>query len=173
MAEADAHQLRLDRERYVVEAGKGEMVRRLIINNYLPTFVRRLHQSNKYKRSLGEAFSLAVGKGFLYRISINRKDPYIQAILKATLNVDPASSDIFMDRYEKLFDKRYPYVDKVARMYLLGLSGLQNGMPNKTGPTPAEGLVILLRLPMLRYLDISNLFRLCFKAGCWHLTIAC
>ncbi|GJT91009.1 hypothetical protein Tco_1079854 [Tanacetum coccineum] len=101
-SEADAHQLRLDRERYAIEAGNGEMVRRRIINKYLPTFVRRLHQSIEYKRSLGEAFSLAIGKGFTYGISISRKDPNIQAILKATPNVDPASSDIFMETYEKL-----------------------------------------------------------------------
>ncbi|GKA41606.1 hypothetical protein Tco_0734266 [Tanacetum coccineum] len=84
-SEADAHQLRLDRE------------------------------SNEYKRSLGEVFSLAIGKGFIDGTSIGCKDLDIQAILKATPNVDPASSDIFIDRYEKLFDKRYPYVDKVAR----------------------------------------------------------
>nr|GEU65632.1 transposase (putative), gypsy type [Tanacetum cinerariifolium] len=97
--------LRLDKERYAVEAGKGEIVKCQIINEYLPTFVRRLPQSNEYKRSWGEVFSLAIGKGFINGISIGRKDPNIQAILKATLNVDPASSDIFMARFEKLFDK--------------------------------------------------------------------
>ncbi|GJS51874.1 hypothetical protein Tco_0625236 [Tanacetum coccineum] len=61
-SEADAHQLRLDREKYAVEAGNGEMVRRQIINEYLPIFVHRLHQSVEYKHSLGEAFSLAIGK---------------------------------------------------------------------------------------------------------------
>ncbi|GJX74522.1 hypothetical protein Tco_0313117 [Tanacetum coccineum] len=113
-SEADDHQLRTKKERYAVKAGKGEMVRQQIINQYLSTFVRRLHQSAEYKRSLGEVFSLAVGKGFIDGISIGRKDADIQAILKATPNVDPASSDTFMDAYEKLFDRRYPYVDKVA-----------------------------------------------------------
>ncbi|GJZ98425.1 hypothetical protein Tco_0670878 [Tanacetum coccineum] len=138
-SEADAHQLRLEREKFDVEAGNEEMVRRRIINQYLPTFVRRLHQSAEYKRSLGEVFSLAVGKGFIDWISIGRKDPDIQAILKATPNVDLASSDIFIDKYEQLFDQRYPYVDKVAYMYLLDPSGLQNVMPDETGPTPGGG----------------------------------
>nr|GEW71101.1 hypothetical protein [Tanacetum cinerariifolium] len=114
-SEADAHQLRLDRERYAVEAGNKEMVRRVMEK------------------------CLAIGKGFIHEISIGRKDPDIQAILKATPNVDPASSDIFMDKYEKLFDKRYPYVDKVARMYLLDPSDPQNVMPDETGPTPGGG----------------------------------
>ncbi|GJU87378.1 hypothetical protein Tco_1294924 [Tanacetum coccineum] len=111
------------------------MVRRRIINEYLPTFVRRMHQSTEYKRSLGEAFSLAIGKGFIDGISTGRKDPDIQA----TLNVDPTSSDTFMETYEKLFDKRYPYVDKVAHAYLLDPIGLQNVVPDETGPTPGGG----------------------------------
>nr|GEU63753.1 hypothetical protein [Tanacetum cinerariifolium] len=106
-SEADAHQLRLNKEIYVVEAGNREMVRRQIINQCLPTFVHRLHQSAEYKRSLGEAFGLAIGKGFIDGISIGCKDPDIHAILKATSNVNLASSDIFMETYEKLFDKRY------------------------------------------------------------------
>ncbi|GJV99977.1 hypothetical protein Tco_1555229 [Tanacetum coccineum] len=138
-SEVEAQQLRFDKEKYAVEAGQGEMVRRRIINQYLPTFVRRLHQSVEYKRSLGEAFSLAVGKGFIDGISIGRKEEDIRAILKATPSVDPSSSDTFMETYEKLFDKRYPYVDKVARMYLLDPSGLQNIMPDETGPTPGGG----------------------------------
>nr|GEV44416.1 hypothetical protein [Tanacetum cinerariifolium] len=36
-------------------------------------------------------------------------------------------------------EMRYPYVDKVARMYLLDPSGLQNIMPDETGPTPDGG----------------------------------
>ncbi|GJZ62037.1 hypothetical protein Tco_0618174 [Tanacetum coccineum] len=52
-AKADAEQLRSEKVHYVVEARKGEIVRQKIVNQYLPTFVRRLHQSAEYKRSLG------------------------------------------------------------------------------------------------------------------------
>ncbi|GJX43977.1 hypothetical protein Tco_0260653 [Tanacetum coccineum] len=80
-------ELRVDREKYLVECGNGEMVRRRIINEYLPTFFHRLHQSAKYKRSLGEVFSLAIGKGFIDGVSIGRKDEDIRAILEATPNL--------------------------------------------------------------------------------------
>nr|GEV63336.1 hypothetical protein [Tanacetum cinerariifolium] len=93
----------------------------------------------EYKQSLGEAFSLTIGEGFIDGISIGGKDPDIQAILKATPNVNLASFDIFMETYEKLFDNWYPYVDKVARMHLLDPSGLQNVMPDKTDPIPGGG----------------------------------
>ncbi|GKD76983.1 hypothetical protein Tco_1339604, partial [Tanacetum coccineum] len=138
-SEAEAQQLRTEKERYAVEAGRGEMVWQRIVNQYLPTFVRRLHQSDEYKWSLGEAFSLAVDKGFIGGVSIGRSDADVRAILEATPNVDPVASDTFMDAYEKLFDQRYPYVDKVARIYLLDPSGLQNIMPNETGLTPGRG----------------------------------
>ncbi|GJS17210.1 hypothetical protein Tco_0411682 [Tanacetum coccineum] len=138
-AEADAKQLRSEKVHYAVEAGKGEIVRQKIVNQYLPTFVRRLHQSAEYKRSLGQVFSLAVGKGFIDGISIGREEEDIQTILEATPNVDPASSETFLPAYEKLFDQRYPYVDKVARMYLLDPTELQNIMPDETGPTPGGG----------------------------------
>nr|GEV26726.1 hypothetical protein [Tanacetum cinerariifolium] len=109
-SEADAQQLRVEKERYAVEAGQGEMV-----------------------------FSLAIGKGFMDGISIGREDANVQAILQATPDVDPASFDIFMDAYEKLFDQRYLYVDKVSCMYILDPNGLHNIMPNETGPTLGGG----------------------------------
>ncbi|GJU90019.1 hypothetical protein Tco_1302442 [Tanacetum coccineum] len=137
--EVDAEQLRSEKVHYAVKAGKGEIVRQNIINQYLPTFVRQLHQSVEYKRSLGEVFSLAVGKGFIEGIYIGREEEDIQAILTATPNVDPSSSETFLPAYEKLFYQIYSYVDKVARMYLLDPTELQNIMPDKTGPTPGGG----------------------------------
>nr|GEY70297.1 hypothetical protein [Tanacetum cinerariifolium] len=85
---------------------------------------KELVVSAEYKRSLGEVFSLAIGKGFMDGTSIGREDADVQAILQTTPNVDHVSSDIFLDAYEKLFDQRYPYVDKVARMYLLDPNSL-------------------------------------------------
>ncbi|GJS00616.1 hypothetical protein Tco_0317124 [Tanacetum coccineum] len=124
---------------YIVEAvrGNGKTTKLLKIP---PTLVRRnCHQSVEYKRLLGEVFSLTVGKGFIDGLFVGQKDEDIQTILKATPGVDPTSSDTFMEEYNKLFDQRYPYVDKVARAYLLDPTGLQNVMPDGTGPTPGQG----------------------------------
>ncbi|GJW18412.1 hypothetical protein Tco_0025848 [Tanacetum coccineum] len=60
----------------------------------------------------------------------------VDALLKASPGVNPASSDLFMGEYLKLFEMHYPYVDKVTRAYLLDPSELQNVMPDGTGPTP-------------------------------------
>nr|GEX62099.1 hypothetical protein [Tanacetum cinerariifolium] len=106
-SEADAHQLRIEKEHYAIEAGRGEMGRFLALLSAKASWM---------------GFPLAV-RMRMFKLS------------KATPNVDPVSSDTFMDAYEKLFDRRYPYVDIVARMYLLDPSGLQNIMPDETGPT--------------------------------------
>ncbi|GKB64247.1 hypothetical protein Tco_0920433 [Tanacetum coccineum] len=115
--EEGTHQLRLDRKKLVVLCGNGEIVRQMIIKEYLHTFVRWLHQSAEYKQNLGEVFSLTVGKGFIDGISIGRKEEDVQAIFAETPNVDPAALATFISKYEALFDKRYPFVDKVASAY--------------------------------------------------------
>nr|GEX93916.1 TPA: orf y [Tanacetum cinerariifolium] len=142
LEELEEEKKETEQERYDVEAGNEEMVRRRIINEYLPTFMRWLHQSVEYKRSLGEAFGLVIGKGFIDEISIGRKDLDIHAILKATPNVNLVSSDIFMETYEKLFDKRLAskshnnlstLVDidyAPAAAYLLSVSRMTTSLPN-------------------------------------------
>nr|GEW10215.1 hypothetical protein [Tanacetum cinerariifolium] len=84
----------------------------------------QLRLSAEYKRLLGEVFILAIGKGFIDGLSVGRKDKDVQTILKATPGVDLTSSSTFKEEYNKLFDKRYPYVDKVARAYLPDPTGL-------------------------------------------------
>ncbi|GKE17824.1 hypothetical protein Tco_1425401 [Tanacetum coccineum] len=104
--EAKAHQLRWKRENFDVLYENGDVVRQKIIKDYLPTFVRRLHQSAEYKQSLGEVFSLAIGKGFINGISIGQKEEDIQAILVETPNMDHTALATFMEKNKAPFDKR-------------------------------------------------------------------
>ncbi|GJW97259.1 hypothetical protein Tco_0179067 [Tanacetum coccineum] len=93
-------------------------------------------------RSDREKFDVAagqVGKGFIDGISLGRTKADVDVLLKASPGVNPASSDLFMDEYLKLFEMHYPYVDKVIRAYFLDPSELQNVMPDMTGPTPGGG----------------------------------
>ncbi|GJT73513.1 gypsy type transposase [Tanacetum coccineum] len=123
-SEAGVEQLRPDRERFAVAARQGEVIRKRLITEYFPTFVRRLLQSNEYKELVGEVLSLAVGKCFINGISLGWTQADVDALLKASPGVNPASSDLFMGEYLKLFEMHYPYVDKVTRAYLLDPSEL-------------------------------------------------
>ncbi|GJS87717.1 hypothetical protein Tco_0770353 [Tanacetum coccineum] len=138
-SETGIEQLRSDRERFAVAAGQSEAIRKRLITEFFPTFVQRLLQSKEYKESVGEVFSLAVGKGFIDGISLGRTQADVDALLNASPGVNPASSDLFMGEYLKLFETHYPYVDKLARAYLLDPSELQNVMPDGAGPTPGGG----------------------------------
>ncbi|GJU31221.1 hypothetical protein Tco_1174810 [Tanacetum coccineum] len=138
-SETGVEQLRSDREKFVVAAGKGEMIRKRLITEYFPTFFQRLLQSKEYKESVGEVLSLPVGKGFIDGISLGRAKADVDALLKASPGVNPASSDIFIGEYLKLFEMHYPYMDKVTCAYLLDPSELQNVMPVVAGPTPGDG----------------------------------
>ncbi|GJS02958.1 hypothetical protein Tco_0319466 [Tanacetum coccineum] len=131
--------LRSDREKFAVAAGQGEAIHKRLVTKYFPTFIQRLIQSNGYKESVGEVLSLAVGKGFIDGISLGRTKADVDALLKASPGVNPASSDLFMGEYLKLFEMYYPYVDKVTRAYFLDPSELQNIMQDGTGPTPGGG----------------------------------
>ncbi|GJT60140.1 hypothetical protein Tco_1003673 [Tanacetum coccineum] len=116
-SETGVEQLRSDRKKFAIAAGK----------------------SKEYKESVGEVLSLVVGKGFIDGISLGRTKADVDALLKASPGVNPASSDLFMGEYLKLFEMHYPYVDKVTRAYLLDPSELQNVMPDGAGPTPGGG----------------------------------
>ncbi|GKF05563.1 hypothetical protein Tco_0036231, partial [Tanacetum coccineum] len=76
-------QLRSDRERFAVAAGHSEAIRKRLITEFFPTFVQRLLQSKEYKVSVGEVFSLAVGKGFINGISLGRTQADVDALLNA------------------------------------------------------------------------------------------
>ncbi|GKB41770.1 hypothetical protein Tco_0886712, partial [Tanacetum coccineum] len=106
-SEDGAHQLRVDREKLVVECGNGEILGRW----------ERFHRWYLYQEERGG----------------------IQAILAEMPNMDLAASATFMEKYEELFDKRHPYVDKVTSAYLHHPSRLQNIMRDETGPTPGQG----------------------------------
>ncbi|GJU82749.1 hypothetical protein Tco_1285114 [Tanacetum coccineum] len=138
-SETGIEQVRSDRERFAVAAGQSKAIRKRLITEFFPIFVQRLLQSKEYKESVGEVFSLAVGKGFIDSISLGWTQADVDALLNASPGVNPASSDLFMGEYLKLFETHYPYVDKLARAYLLDPSELQNVMPDGAGPTPGGG----------------------------------
>ncbi|GKD90732.1 hypothetical protein Tco_1366239 [Tanacetum coccineum] len=71
-------------------------------------------------RSDRERFAVAAGQ--------SEAIPYVDALLNVSPGVNPASSDLFMGEYLKLFETHYPYVDKLARAYLLDPSELQNAI---------------------------------------------
>nr|GEX16266.1 hypothetical protein [Tanacetum cinerariifolium] len=58
-----------------------------------------------------------------------------QAFLATVDGYDPTCKETFMSEFDSLFDKSYPYVEKLAESFRLPLGDLQNMWPEVTRPT--------------------------------------
>ncbi|GKB67210.1 hypothetical protein Tco_0928622, partial [Tanacetum coccineum] len=90
-SETGIEQLRSDRESFVVVARQSEAIRKRLITEFFPTFVQRLLQSKEYKESVGEVFSLAMGKG-AYRLNPSELQNVMPDGAGPTLGGGPRSS---------------------------------------------------------------------------------
>ncbi|GJR51273.1 hypothetical protein Tco_1401794 [Tanacetum coccineum] len=93
-SETSIEQLRSDRERFAVAAGQSEVIRKRLIIEFSLLLFRDSFRARNIKTD-------------------------VDALLNASPGVNPASSDLFMGEYLKLFETRYPYVNKLAHAYLL------------------------------------------------------
>nr|GEV57568.1 hypothetical protein [Tanacetum cinerariifolium] len=57
----------------------------------------------------------------------------VKAFLATTADYDPACQTTFMSEFESLFNKSYPYVEKLVESFQLPLGDLQNMWPEDTG----------------------------------------
>ncbi|GJU57701.1 hypothetical protein Tco_1235467 [Tanacetum coccineum] len=116
--EKDAQQLRKEKEDLVVLYKQGK----LIVN----------------------PFNLAIASGWMKGLAVGRSEEVVKAIIDGTDGLDRAASSDFMTKYEALFHKRYPYMDKVISAYLRSASDLQKVLPDESPPTLVKGLILLL-----------------------------
>nr|GFD19644.1 hypothetical protein [Tanacetum cinerariifolium] len=58
-----------------------------------------------------------------------------EAFLASVADYDPACKTTFMSEFDSLFNKSYPYVEKLAESFRIPLGDLQNMWPEGTGPT--------------------------------------
>ncbi|GKA28076.1 hypothetical protein Tco_0714244 [Tanacetum coccineum] len=94
-------------ESLTVDLVQAEIMRLNYVRQLLPTVFQWLLSSGEYKKNL--------------------TDPAI--------DYDPACKDTFMSEFDSLFNKSYPYIEKLAESFRLPLGDLQNMWPEGTGPT--------------------------------------
>ncbi|GJZ89998.1 hypothetical protein Tco_0661925 [Tanacetum coccineum] len=83
-----------EKEKLVAQLSQTEMEKFDCIRKLLPTVVSRLFQSHEYKHSLSKPFNLAI------HARMENFDAY-------------ADKKMYVE-YDKLFEKRYPYVEKIS-----------------------------------------------------------
>lgn len=134
-SEGECRKLAKEKEILIVQS---EITRHRLIRDYFPTFVRRLLQSQEYKRSLDGPFNTAIAAGWLKGVQEGRSPEAVQSILAASTDFDLEAGRKLYPDYDALFDKRYSYVDKISRAYLKTPAELQNLLPDETPPTPGQ-----------------------------------
>ncbi|GJR16135.1 hypothetical protein Tco_0798787 [Tanacetum coccineum] len=103
-----------EKEKLVTQLGRTEMEKFDCVRKLLPTMVERLFQSHEYKQSLSEPFNLAIQAGWGKGLIRERSKEDLLDLMGRMENFDAYADKKMYVEYEKLFEKRYPYVEKIS-----------------------------------------------------------
>ncbi|GJV80765.1 hypothetical protein Tco_1516635 [Tanacetum coccineum] len=134
-AEGVVGTLKGDLERLTVDLSQAEIVRHNYVHHLLPTMVQRLLSSDEYKKSLSDVFNLAIAARWSKGVKAACSEEEAHAVLATAVDYDPVCKETFMSEFDSLFDKSYPYVEKLVESFRLPLGDLQNMWLEGTGPT--------------------------------------
>ncbi|GJT49058.1 hypothetical protein Tco_0912019 [Tanacetum coccineum] len=101
--------------------------------------VKRLLRIHEYKQSLSEPFNMAIQAGWGKGLSEVRTEKEILADLSRVENFDAYSDRKLYPIYDKLFEKEYPFVMKIASGYRHIVADILKIHPD---PAPSESLAI-------------------------------
>nr|GEV39529.1 hypothetical protein [Tanacetum cinerariifolium] len=117
-AEGVAYTLKCDLERLIVDLSQAEIVRHNYVRQLLPIIFQRLLSSDKYK-ILIYVFNLAIAAGWSEGVKATCSKEEAEVFLAIVIDYDPACKDAFMSEFDSLFDKSYPYVEKLVESFRL------------------------------------------------------
>ncbi|GJV00145.1 hypothetical protein Tco_1329415 [Tanacetum coccineum] len=118
------------KEKLVAQFSKTEMEKFDCIRKLLPTVVEHLLQSHEYKHSLSKPFNLAIQAGWGKGLSEERSEEDLLELMCRMENFDAYDDKKMCVEYDKLFEKRYPYVEKVSRGFRHSVSDLLKVYPD-------------------------------------------
>ncbi|GJS21643.1 hypothetical protein Tco_0394853 [Tanacetum coccineum] len=125
-----------DHEKLTAELGQAKIKKFDCIRKLLPTVVSRLLKSHEYKNSLSEPLNMATQDGWGKGLSEGRTNKETIAFLHKAEDFDPYSDKKLYPMYNKLFEKEYPYVEKIASGYRHSVADLLKVHPD---PAPFKG----------------------------------
>ncbi|GJT23750.1 hypothetical protein Tco_0893687 [Tanacetum coccineum] len=97
-----------------VRAVQAETERHNLIQEFIPTVVRRLHTSVEYRQSLAAPVSLCFTVGWLGGLSLGRGEDEIAQMLSEAKDLDIEGSKSWEAQHRERFTKSYPYIQKIA-----------------------------------------------------------
>ncbi|GJV76281.1 hypothetical protein Tco_1507865 [Tanacetum coccineum] len=124
------------KEKLVTQLGKTEMEKFDCVRKLLPIVVERLLQSHEYKCSLSEPFNLAIQAGWGKGLAEERSKEALLELMGRMEGFDVHTDTKMKVEYDKLFKKRYPYVEKISCGFRHSISDLLKVYPDSPPPHP-------------------------------------
>ncbi|GJS31545.1 hypothetical protein Tco_0492165 [Tanacetum coccineum] len=107
-----------------LEALEDQMEKFDCIRKLLPPMVERLLRSHEYKQSLSEPFNLAIQAGWDKGLAEERSEEDLLALMGRMEGFDAYVDKKMKVEYDKLFEKRYHYMEKISRDFCHSVSDL-------------------------------------------------
>nr|GEV33007.1 transposase (putative), gypsy type [Tanacetum cinerariifolium] len=126
-----------EKEKLVTQHSKTEMENFDCIHKLFPTVVDRPFQSNEYKKSLSEPFNLAIQADWAKGLAEERSRENLLELISRMENFDAYADKKMYVEYNKLFEKRYPFMEKISRDFCHPVSDLLKVYPNSPPPEQA------------------------------------
>ncbi|GJU53002.1 hypothetical protein Tco_1226716 [Tanacetum coccineum] len=104
-----------EKEELVAQLSQTEMEKFYCIRKLLPTMVSRIFHNHEYKQSLSEPFNFAIQAGWAKGLAEECFEEDLLDIMGRMENFDAYVDKKMYVEYDKLFEKRYPFVKKISR----------------------------------------------------------
>ncbi|GKD10045.1 hypothetical protein Tco_1189730 [Tanacetum coccineum] len=119
-----------EKENLVSQLGRAEMENFDCIRKLLPAVVECLLQSHEYKQSLSEPFNLSIQAGWGKGLVEERSEEDLLALMGRMEGFDAYADKKMKVEYDKLFEKRYHYVENISRGFRHSVSDLLKVYPD-------------------------------------------
>ncbi|GKE38673.1 hypothetical protein Tco_1462078 [Tanacetum coccineum] len=103
-----------EKEKLVAQLSKTEMEKFDYICKLIPTMVNRLFQSHEHKQSISEPFNLDIQAGWAKGLAEERFKEDLLELMSRMEGFDAYADKKMYVEYDKLFEKRYPFVEKIS-----------------------------------------------------------
>nr|GFB76575.1 hypothetical protein [Tanacetum cinerariifolium] len=129
-----------EKEKLVAQLSKTKMEKFNCIRKLLPTVVSRLFQRHEYKQSLSKPFNLAIQAGWTNGLVEERFEEDLSELMSIMEGFDAYAEKKMYVEYDKLFEKRYLFVEKISHDFRHTVSDLLNVYPDSppSGQAPSK-----------------------------------
>ncbi|GJY81627.1 hypothetical protein Tco_0494378 [Tanacetum coccineum] len=119
-----------EKEKLVSQLARTEKEKYDCVRKLLPTVVERLFQSHEYKQSLSGPFNLAIQAGWGKGLAEERSEEDLLELMGRMEGFDVHADTKMKVEYDKLFERQYPYVEKISRGFRHSVSDLLKVYPD-------------------------------------------